>query len=180
MAEYEDIRTGRHCVFVLHVHLVFVTKYRHQVFAVKHLERMEEIMQAVCADFGAQLREFNGEADHIHLLVDFPPTIAISRLVNSLKGVSSRRLRQEFPDLRQHYWRAKRLWSGSYFAGSVGGAPISVLRQYVEQQNRSCLPVHAWPPTPSEGRRTGGHFGSGRKARPRLGRHLIRGHVPAH
>jgi putative transposase len=118
--------------------LVFVTKYRHQVFAVKHLERMEEIMQAVCADFGAQLREFNGEQDHVHLLVNFPPTIAVSRLVNSLKGVSSRRLRQEFPDLRRHYWRAKRLWSGSYFAGSVGGPPISVLRQYIEQQSRVC------------------------------------------
>jgi len=68
--------------------------------------------------------------------VNFPPTVAISRLVNSLKGVSSRRLRQEFPDLRQHYWRAGRLWSGSYFAGSAGGAPISVLRQYIEQQDR--------------------------------------------
>ena len=67
--------------------------------------------------------------------MNFPPTVAISRLVNSLKGVSSRRLRQEFPDLRQHYWRARRLWSGSYFAGSVGGAPISVLRQYIEQQD---------------------------------------------
>jgi putative transposase len=88
---------------------------------VKHPERTEEIMQAVCADFGAQLREFNGEADHVHLLVNFPPTIAISRLVNSLKGVSSRRLRQEFCDLRRHYWRAKRLRSGPYFADSVAG-----------------------------------------------------------
>ena len=61
---------------------------------------------------------------------------AVSRLVNSLKGVSSWRLRQEFPELARHYWRAKRLWSGSYFAGSVGGAPISVLRQYIEQRNR--------------------------------------------
>jgi len=136
MAGYEDIRTGRHCVFILHAHLVFVTKYRHRVFAAAHLERMEQIMRDVCADFGCTLAEFNGEANHVHLLVNFPPTAAISRLVNSLKGVSSRRLRQEFPDLRPHYWRAKRLWSGSYFAGSVGGAPISVLRQYIEQQDR--------------------------------------------
>jgi putative transposase len=136
MTEYSNIRTGRHCVFILHVHLVFVTKYRHQVFGSRHLERMEEIMRDVCADFGAELREFNGEAEHVHLLVNFPPTVAISRLVNSLKGVSSRRLRQEFPDLARHYWRAKRLWSGSYFAGSVGGAPITVLRQYLEQQTR--------------------------------------------
>jgi putative transposase len=135
MAEYEDIRTGRHCVFILHVHLVFVTKYRHPVFTARHLERMEQIMRAVCADFGAELREFNGEAEHVHLLVNFPPTVAVSRLVNSLKGVTSRRLRQEFPDLRAHSWRANRLWSGSYFAGSVGGAPISVLRQYIEQHD---------------------------------------------
>jgi REP-associated tyrosine transposase len=136
MAEYSDIRTGRHCVFILHVHLVFVTKYRHRVFGSRHLERMEQIMRDVCSDFGAELAEFNGEADHVHLLVNFPPTVAVSRLVNSLKGVSSRRLRQEFPDLRRHYWRAQRLWSGSYFAGSVGGEPITVLRQYIEQQNQ--------------------------------------------
>jgi len=121
-------------VFLLHVHLVFVTKYRHPVFTAAHLDRMQEIMRDVCADFGAELAEFTGQAEHVHLLVHFPPTVAISRLVNSLKGVSSRRLRQEFPGLRAHYWRTKRLWSGSYFAGTAG-APISVLRQYIEQQD---------------------------------------------
>ncbi|OPG08194.1 IS200/IS605 family transposase [Microbispora sp. GKU 823] len=70
-----------------------------------------------------------------HLLVNFPPKVALSRLVNSLKRVSSRRMRTEFPELARHYYRANKLWSGSYFAGSVGGAPISVLRQYIEQQN---------------------------------------------
>jgi putative transposase len=60
----------------------------------------------------------------------------VARLVNSLKGVSSRRLRQEFPDLVRHYYRATKLWSGSYFAGSAGGAPLSVVKQYIEQQNR--------------------------------------------
>lgn len=93
-------------------------------------------MRAVCAAFECELVEFNGESNHVHLLVNFPPKVAVSKLVNSLKGVSSRRLRQEFPELVQHYWRAQRLWSGSYFAGSVGGAPISVLRQYIEQQDR--------------------------------------------
>jgi putative transposase len=121
---------------VLHAHLVFLTKYRHGVFDDRHLTRLEEIMRAVCADFETELVEFNGEADHVHLLVNFPPKVALSKLVNSLKGVSSRRLRQEFPDLARHYWRAQRLWSGSYFAGSVGGAPLTVLRQYIEQQNR--------------------------------------------
>jgi putative transposase len=131
-----DVRTGRHCVFVLHAHLVFVTKYRHRVLSARHLARLETIFGDVCEDFGAELVEFNGETEHVHLLVNYPPTVAISKLVNSLKGVSSRLLRKEFPELARHYWRAQRLWSGSYFAGSVGGAPITVLRQYIEQQMR--------------------------------------------
>jgi putative transposase len=94
--------------------------------------------------------ECNGETGHVHLLVRFPPTVALSRLVNSLKGVTSRRLRQEFPELARHYWRAKRLWSGSHFAGSVGGAPLDVLRAYIEQQNRPRDALHPRP----EGRGT--------------------------
>lgn len=136
MGDHDDIRTGRHCAFLLHAHLVFVTKYRHKVFTDRHLKRLEEILRDVCADFETELVEFNGESNHVHLLVNFPPKVAVSKLVNSLKGVSSRRLRQEFPDLLRHYYRANRLWSGSYFAGSVGGAPLSVLQQYIEQQNR--------------------------------------------
>ena len=122
----------------MHAHLVpsSVIKYRHQLFTSRHLERMEQIMRDVCADFGAELAEFNGEAEHVHLLVNFPLTVAISRLVNSLKGVSSRRPRQEFPGLARHHRRAKRLWTGPYSAGSAGGAPICVLRHYIEQQQR--------------------------------------------
>ncbi|SDS14809.1 putative transposase [Paraoerskovia marina] len=136
MDNQHPIRTGRHVVYAMHAHLVFVTKYRHDVFTDAHLSRLETIMSDVCADFEAELVEFNGEDDHVHLLVTYPPKIALARLVNSLKGVSSRRMRQEFPELERHYWRAKRLWSGSYFAGSVGGAPLDVLRQYIESQNR--------------------------------------------
>ncbi|MFH8485012.1 IS200/IS605 family transposase [Streptomyces longisporoflavus] len=97
-----QIRTGKHCALVLHAHLVFVTKYRHRVFTDRHLVRMEEIMREVCANFETELVEFNGENNHVHLLVNFPPKVAVSKLVNSLKGVSSRRLRQEFPDLVRH------------------------------------------------------------------------------
>ena len=93
-------------------------------------------MRAVCTDFETGLAGFSGEASHVHLLVHFSPTVALSRLVNSLNGLSSRRLRQEFPELRRHYWKADRLWSGSYFAGSADGAPVTVLRQYIEQQDR--------------------------------------------
>lgn len=93
-------------------------------------------MGDVAANLDCEVVEFNGEANHVHLLVTFPPKVAISDLVQRLKGVSSRRMRQEFPELAAHYRRANRLWSGSYFAGSVGGAPLSILKQYIEQQSR--------------------------------------------
>jgi putative transposase len=89
-------------------------------------------MRDVCAGFGCELAEFNGAADHIHLVVNFLPTVAIFPLVNSPKGCHPAGCGKSSPDLVRHYWRAKRPWSGSYFAGSVEGPPISVLRQYIE------------------------------------------------
>jgi len=91
------------------------------------------IFASVCADFESELIEMQGEDDHVHLLVNFPPKASIAKLVNSLKGVSSRRLRQLHPGLRRRY-RKGVLWSPSYFAASCGGAPISIIRQYIEQQ----------------------------------------------
>ena len=130
-----NIRRGRSCVFALHVHLVFVTKYRRHVFTKPILTDLREIFQDVCKDFEASLEEFEGEKDHVHLLINYPPKVAISRLVNSLKGVSSRMIRRKnYPSIATHLWGGA-LWSPSYFAGSCGGAPISIIRQYIEQQN---------------------------------------------
>jgi len=128
-----DIRHGRHCVFNLHVHLVFVTKYRRKVFSKEHIEALQNIFGKVCKDFDAELVEVDGEKDHVHLLVNYPPKHSVSILVNSLKGVSSRLLRKDFPDIDKFYWKDV-LWSKSYFASSCGGAPISIIRQYIEQQ----------------------------------------------
>ena len=88
-----NVRRGRSVVHNLHAHLVFTPKYRRGVFTDPILVRCEEVMRDVCRDFGATLTEFNGEHDHVHLLVQYPPTVALSTLVNSLKGVSARRLR---------------------------------------------------------------------------------------
>lgn len=129
-----DIRTGRHCVFNLHVHLVFVTKYRRGVFSKAMLDDMKNIFTRVCNVVEAELIEFDGEGNHVHLLVNYPPKVEISKLVNSLKGVSSRLLRKKHPELLKTYWKGV-LWSPSYFAGSCGGAPISIIKQYIEQQN---------------------------------------------
>jgi putative transposase len=134
MKDSDDIRRGRHCVFQMHVHLVFVTKYRREVFTKEVLSDLQGIFSGVCNDFEAELVEFDGEQDHVHLLVDYHPKVAVSVLVNSLKGVSSRMIRQKrHPSLRRNLWGGA-LWSPSYFAGSCGGAPISVIRRYIEQQ----------------------------------------------
>ncbi|AYN96807.1 IS200/IS605 family transposase (plasmid) [Pseudomonas luteola] len=136
MSKNTDIRAGRHCVFEIHAHLVFVTKYRGRVFSDAHLKTLERVLCKVCHDFEADLVEFNGEADHVHLLVTYPPKIALSRLVNSLKGASSRRMKQMYPELAAPAYQHNALWSPSYFAGSVGGAPLSVVKAYIEQQTR--------------------------------------------
>ena len=135
MEKETDLRRGRYVVFNLHVHLVFVTKYRQKVFTKEILDDMQQIFESVCSDFEAQLVEFDGENDHVHLLVNYPPKVSISKLVNSLKGVSSRMIRRKnYPSIREKLWGGA-LWSPSYFAGSCGGAPISIIRQYIEQQN---------------------------------------------
>src|SRR6516225_8653748 len=131
-----DYRRGRHVVSALHVHLVFVTKYRRGVLDDAMRSCCEEAMRGVCRDFGAELAEFNGQDNHVRLLVTYPPKIPISALVNSLKGVSARRLRAEFTGRVNRYSMHGHFWSPSYFAASCGGAPLSILMQYIEQQNR--------------------------------------------
>lgn len=134
MKKNNEIRHGRHCVFLMHVHLVFVTKYRREVFTKEILKDLHSIFASACKDFESQLVEFDGEDDHVHLLINYPPKIAVSKLVNSLKGVSSRLIRRKnYPSLREKLWGGA-LWSPSYFAGSCGGAPIAIIRQYIEQQ----------------------------------------------
>ena len=129
----DELRRGRHVVYRIHVHLVFIHRYRRKIFDADALDRLRTVFSNICGDFEATLDEFNGESDHVHLLVHYPPKVAVSTLVNSLKGVSARRLRQDRPDIARRYWRGG-LWSASYFAASCGGAPIEVLRQYIEQQ----------------------------------------------
>ncbi|MDF4252306.1 IS200/IS605 family transposase [Streptomyces sp. WMMB303] len=131
-----DIRRGRTVVHNLHAHLVFVTRYRRGAMDDEMLTRCEETMRKVCDDFGATLTEFNGEADHVHLLVHYPPKTTLSGLVNSLKGVSARRLRAEFTGRVNRAVTHGHFWSPSYFAGSVGGAPLQVVKDYIEQQKR--------------------------------------------
>jgi len=134
MKKYQEIRSSRHCVFYMHVHLVFVTKYRRKEFTKEIIDFMRPIFEKICRDFESELVEFDGESDHVHLLINYPPKVSVSKLVNSLKGVSSRQVRkQKFQSVKENLW-GDSLWSPSYFAGSCGGAPLEVIKQYIEQQ----------------------------------------------
>ncbi|MBA3789605.1 IS200/IS605 family transposase [Patescibacteria group bacterium] len=129
------VRRGSHSVFSIHLHLVFVTKYRRKVFTAAMLERMTDILAGVCRKAKSVLIEFNGEADHVHLLIDLHPDNNISALIGSLKSASSRILRQEFAaHLEQHYWSKPVLWSGAYYVASCGGAPIEKIKEYIQSQ----------------------------------------------
>ena len=130
-----ECRRGRHVVYLMHCHLIFVTKYRGKVLSAKALKKMRELMESICAKNEVELVEFNGEVDHVHLLINYPPKVQISRLVNALKSITSRELKRHFPELNQVAWRKHSLWSPSYFAGSVGGAPIEILKHYIQQQD---------------------------------------------
>jgi putative transposase len=118
----------------MHVHLVFVTKYRRHVFTKSILNELKIIFSNTAELLEASLTEFNGEDDHVHLLVHYPPKLSISKLVNALKGVSSRMIRQKkFTSIQKKLW-GDALWSPSYFAASCGGAPLDIIREYIESQ----------------------------------------------
>lgn len=134
MRKRTDYRTGRHCVFAMHVHLVFVLKYRRKVLTERVLESLRESFDIIAAKFDAVIRECDGEGDHVHLLVEYPPKVAVSNLVNSLKGASSRLIRKRrFSEVRKALW-GEHFWSPSYFAASCGGAPLDIVKNYIYQQ----------------------------------------------
>jgi putative transposase len=135
----QDFRRERHSVSRLTVHLVCVTKYRRKVFDAAALAWLQAHFGKVCERMRCELLACDGEADHLHAIVEYPPKLSISVLVNALKGTSSRLLRKERPDIARRYFDGV-LWSPSYFAASTGGAPLEVVRRYVEQQRASSAP----------------------------------------
>jgi putative transposase len=137
MSKSSPLRTGRHCTFNLHVHLVFVTKYPRDVFTEDAIRELSEIFATVCEAAKARLLGCDGGGDYVYLHVVYPPSIALSTLVNSLKGVSSRLIRQkQYPSIQQALSVSRSLWSPSYFAGSSAEPPLLKIEKYIEDQRR--------------------------------------------
>ena len=130
------MKSHYHCVYKLTYHLVLVTKYRKKCLSNEMLNRLEEIVKKNCADWEIDLLEFNGEADHIHLLLEMHPNIMPSKFINNLKTVSSRLIRKEFEEeLKPYYWKPV-LWTRAYCLLTTGGATIDVIRRYIKNQER--------------------------------------------
>ncbi|MDJ0647960.1 MAG: IS200/IS605 family transposase [Xenococcaceae cyanobacterium MO_188.B19] len=130
-------RRERHSVTDLKIHLVCVTKYREDVFSERELILVDKVFREVAEKMNFQILEINGEKEHLHALIEYPPKLSVSKIVNALKGVSSRRYGQA--GFRKPK-NGKALWSPSYFAVSVGGAPIETLIKYIKEQSRPSLP----------------------------------------
>lgn len=130
----QQLQALNHCVFSLHFHLVMVTKYRRKAITKEMLERLRVIFQETLEKWHSELIEFNGEADHVHLLFRTNPTVQLSKLVNNLKTVSSRLIRRDFRERLKRIYRKPVFWHRSYCLITAGGATIEILRKYIEEQ----------------------------------------------
>jgi len=132
--EKHRLNALHHCQYSINFHLVLVTKYRKKCINKEILTELESIFRRLCAHWECELLEFNGEPDHVHMLLGTTPRVQPSGLVNNLKTVSSRLIRRDFKEhLAQYYWKPV-FWSRTYCLISCGGAPLSILKQYIENQ----------------------------------------------
>lgn len=135
-----DYNKGFRSVYKLNAHVVFVVKYRRKAITQDILTRLHVIFAETLVKWECTLLEFNGELDHVHLLIDYKPDIALSTLIGNLKTVSSRLIRKENPWLSKKYFYGKPyFWTGSYFVVTCGGITVEQLKQYVENQKQPNL-----------------------------------------
>ena len=140
-----SLNKARGCVYRLSVHIVFVTKYRRKVITKEILCDLEKIFTRLCEAKKCQLTSFNGESDHCHLLVEMYPDVAPSRLVNTLKTVSSRLIRRDYQAHLKKFYYKPVFWTGAYCIVSTGGAPLEIVKQYIEAVRNSDLKSESAP-----------------------------------
>lgn len=130
-----SLNKARGCVYRLSVHIIFVTKYRRKVITKDILSDLEKIFSRLCEGKKCQLTSFNGEPDHVHLLVELYPDVTPSKLVNTLKTVSSRLIRKDYKSHLDSFYSKPVFWTGAYCIISTGGAPLNIIKKYIESQD---------------------------------------------
>ena len=124
---------NKHSVFLLHYHLVLVVKYRRKVIDEEISERAKEIFSYICSNYNITLEEWNHDENHVHILFRAHPNTEISKFINAYKSASSRLIKKEFPEIKTKLWK-EHFWSQSFCLLTTGGAPIEVIKQYIETQ----------------------------------------------
>lgn len=124
---------NNHSVFLMYYHLVLVIKYRRMVFDDTVSERAKDIFEHIARNYNITLLEWNHDSDHIHILIKAHPNSELSKFINAYKSASSRLIKNEFPSIREKLWK-EYFWSRSYCLLTTGGAPIEVIKKYIESQ----------------------------------------------
>jgi len=130
-----QLDTNNHSVFLLYYHLVLVTKYRRKVINDNISNRLKEIFEKIQGNYNIILQEWNYDKDHIHILFKAHPNTEISKFINAYKSASSRLIKKEFPEIKEQLWK-EYFWSRSYCLLTTGGAPIEVIKKYIESQGK--------------------------------------------
>ena len=128
-----ELDSNNHAVFSLNFHLILVTKYRKRVISTPILNRIQEISSYIGKNNNVEIKEINAEPDHVHFLLRTKPNCDLAKYINAMKSASSRLIKKEFPEVKKKLWK-EYFWSASYCLVSVGGAPIEVLKKYIESQ----------------------------------------------
>lgn len=130
-----ELESNHHSVFLLHYHLVLVVKYRRKVFTDEISDRARQIFEYIGSSYGITVEEWNHDIDHVHVLFRAQPKSELSKFINAYKSASSRLLKKEYPQIRQRLWK-EYFWSRSFCLLTTGGAPVEVIRKYIENQGR--------------------------------------------
>ena len=130
----ENYRKNSHSLYDLKLHVVWITKYRKPVLTGQTGQVLREIIRRICEELDVQILAGNIRMDHVHLLLSFPPNLCVSKLVQKLKGVSSRKLLQSDKKLQKEYW-GRHLWARGYFAVSTGNVTDDISAEYIKNQD---------------------------------------------
>ena len=130
-----ELDNNAHSVFLLYYHLVLVVKYRRKVFDNEISNRAKEIFEYISPNYNITLQEWNHDQDHVHILFKAKPNSDLSKMINAYKSASSRRIKNEFPDIRKYLWK-EYFWSRSYCLLTTGGVTIDVIKKYIETQGK--------------------------------------------
>lgn len=130
-----ELDTNNHSVFLLYYHLILVVKYRRKVFSDQMSQYAKNIFIRISSSYNITLKEWNHDHDHVRIIFRAHPNTEISKFINAYKSASSRLIKKDFPEVRRKLWK-EMFWSRSYCLLTTGGAPIEIIRKYIESQSR--------------------------------------------